>query len=84
MSRTRRNVPGWTTAKAPDDEFWDGVADAERVIRDYERGHPGRHDLKDNPKKRNVKWKIVNGTCGRREAKRYLKAKRNRAQRRHW
>lgn len=84
MSRTRRNVPGWTTAKAPVDAHLDRMTDADRVRVDYLRGHPGCGDIKDNPKRRNVKWKFIAGCCARREAKRFLKAKRNRVERRYW
>lgn len=81
MSRTRRNPPGWTTAKTCDSA--EIVPDhALHVVTDYNRGNIGMHDLKDNPKRRGFKWKLVAGICCNRAAKRYLKAERNRAERR--
>lgn len=78
MSRTKRNAPGWTTAKVSE------ICDPQAVRTDYERGHPGRGELKDNPKRRESKWKLVMGVCCTRQAKRFLKAKRNRAERRSY
>lgn len=80
MSRTRRNPPGWT--KQPEDTHSAIVFDTEKVVQNFERGHVPGEDIKDNPKRRDRKWKLINGICCHRTAKRYLKAKRNRAERR--